>query len=127
MMDWISSKEKYIAPDFQLAQLVPSKISLDDMYEIIGKKDIYNYDDAKAIQKMQYNKVQYLNLQDLNQGYSPERMLEIVKDRVQYLIERGSTLNNPHIPFSYFEGWVEITNNHAEQLRIMVREYLEGL
>jgi hypothetical protein len=127
MADWINSKEKYISQDFKLAELVPAKITFDDMYQIIGKKDIYTYDDAKAIQKMQYKKEQYFQLQDLTQGYSPKRMLEIVKDRARYLIERGSTLNNPHIPFSYFEGWAEITDNHAEQLRIMVREYLERL
>ena len=127
MADWIQSKEKYIAPDFKLAKLVPAKINIDDMYRIIGKKDIYTYDDAKAIQKMQYKKEQYVQLQDLEHGYSPRRMLEIVKDRAQYLIERGSTLNNPHIPFSYFDGWTEITTNHAEQLRIMVRKYFEGL
>jgi len=127
MTDWIKIKEKYIAPDFKIAKLVPAKINLDDMYQIIGKKDIYTYDDAKAIQKMQYKKKQYIQLQDLEQGYSPRKMLEIVKNRAQYLIERGSTLNNPHIPFSYFDGWKEITTNHAEQLRIMVREYSEVL
>lgn len=127
MAEWIQSKEKYIAPDFKLAKLVPSKINLEDMYRIIGKKDVYTYDDAKGIQKMQYKKEQYLQLQDLEQGYSPKRMLEIVKDRAQYLIERGSTLNNPHIPFTYFDGWTEITKNHAKLLRIMVREYFKGL
>lgn len=127
MAGWINNKEKYIAPDFKLAELVPTKIKIEDMYQIIGEKAIYTYDDAKAIQKMQYKKKQYLQLQDLDQGYSPKRMLEIVKDRAQYLIERGSTLNNPHIPFGYFEGWAEITDNHAAQLRIMVREYLEEL
>ena len=127
MADWINSKEKYITPDFKLAELVPAKITLEDMYQIIGEKAIYTYDDAKAIQKMQYNKEQYLQLQDLDQGYSPKMMLKIVKYRAQYLIERGSTLNNPHIPFSYFEGWTEITTNHAEQLRIMVQEYLRDL
>ena len=50
------------------------------MYQIIGRKDIYTFDDAKAIQKMQYTAEQYLQLQDLSQGYSPERMLEIVKE-----------------------------------------------
>jgi len=127
MAEWIQSKEKYIAPDFKLAKLVPAKINFEDMYRIIGKKDVYTYGDAKSIQKMQYKKKQYIQLQDLEQGYSPKRMLEIVKDRAQYLIERGSTLNNPHIPFTYFDGWTEITKNHAEQLRIMVREYFKGL
>ena len=126
MEKWIKSKEKYISSDFKLANLVPAKINLEDMYHIIGKKDIYTYEDAKAIQKMQYKKEQYLLLQDLKKGYSPRRMLEIVRDRTKYLIKRGSTLNNPHIPFSYFNGWTEITQNHAEQLRFMVREYFEG-
>jgi len=124
MADWIRSKEEYITPDFKLAKLAPSKISLEDMYCITGKKDFYTFEDAKNIQKMQYKKEKYLELQDVENGYSAERMLEIVKDRVLYLIERGSTLNNPHIPFTYFDGWPEITKNHSKQLRLMVQEYL---
>ena len=124
MADWIRSKEEYITPDFKLAKLAPSKISLEDMYCITGKKDFYTFEDAKNIQKMQYKKEKYLELQDVENGYSAERMLEIVRDRVLYLIERGSTLNNPHIPFTYFDGWPEITKNHSKQLRLMVQEYL---
>jgi len=127
MAKWIRHKENYIATDFKLAKLIPTKINLKDMYQIIGKKDVYTYNDAKAIQKMQYKKEQYLQLQDLEQGYSPTRMLTIVKERLVYLLERGSSLNNPHIPFSYFKGWTEITENHAEQLKLMVREYFEDL
>jgi len=97
------------------------------MYCIAGKKVFYTYEDAKNIQKMQYTKEKYLKLQDLKNGYSAEQMLEIVKDRAQYLIERGSTLNNPHIPFTYFNGWPEITINHSKQLRLMVQEYLAKL
>ncbi|MDX8392990.1 MAG: hypothetical protein R8K21_00185 [Mariprofundales bacterium] len=48
MAKWIKSKEEYIAPDFKLAKLVPNKINIEDMYEIIGKKDAYTYNDAKA-------------------------------------------------------------------------------
>ncbi len=127
MATWIKEKEKYIAPDFKLATLVPSKLSLEDLYNVLEEKAIYTYEDAKALQKQQYNKQQYLQLQDLQSGYSPERMLEILKDRARYLIERGSTLNNPHIPFGYFNGWVEITQNHAEQLRTMVSNYFETI
>ena len=127
MAPWIKSKEEYIAPDFKLAKIAPSKINIEDMYSIIGKKDVYTYEDAKAIQKMQYKKEQYINQQDLENGYSPKRMLEILKDRAKYLIERGSTLNNPHIPFTYFDGWMEITENHAQKLRAMVQAYLDEL
>ena len=57
-------------------------------------------------------------------GYSPDRMLEILKDRAKYVIERGSTLNNPHIPASYFAGWEEIKRDHALRLRELVKEWL---
>jgi len=63
-------------------------------------------------------------LQDVDGGYSPTRMLEILSDRAKYLIERGSTLNNPHIPARYFNGWEEITQNHAQRLRQLVTFYL---
>ena len=125
MAPWINSKEQYISPDFKLANIVPAKITTEDMYEILGQKESYTYGDAKSIQKMQYKKEKYMRLQDLESGYSPTRMLEIIKDRANYLIKRGSTLNNPHIPFSYFQGWVEITGNHAKQLRSMVKKYFD--
>lgn len=125
MSVWIDSKADYISPDFMLAELASQNLTLNDMYQVMEKKSVYSYEDAKNLQKMQYRKDKYIKLQDVNAGYSPERMLEIFKDRGKYLIERGSTLNNPHIPFSYFRGWVEITENHPEVLRKMVREYLE--
>ena len=36
-------------------------------------------------------------------GYTPLKMLEILKLRAIYLNQRGSTLNNPHIPSSFFQ------------------------
>jgi len=125
MSEWINGKAEYISPDFMLADLASKNLTLNDMHQIMEKKAVYTYEDAKSLQKMQYRKDKYIALQDVKEGYSPERMLDIFKDRSKYLIERGSTLNNPHIPFTYFRGWVEITNNHAEVLREMVRKYFE--
>ena len=51
-------------------------------------------------------------------------MLKILKQRCKYLIERGSTLNNPHIPASYFDGWERITKNHAKRLNELVFQSL---
>lgn len=120
---WIQEKKNYIEPDMKLASLVPSKIDLEDLFSIIGQKSIYTIEDAKNIQKKQYKVAQYIELQDLDNGYSPQRMLEILKERAEYIIQRGSTLNNPHIPFGYFKGWKEITENHSEELRILVKDY----
>lgn len=127
MAPWIDEKAEYIEPDFQLATLISKKLTLQDMYQILGRKSAYTYEDAKYIQKGQYEKSKYLDLQDLESGYSPKRMLEIVKDRAKYVMERGSTLNNPHIPFSYFKEWEEITDSHAQRLRFLVSAYLQSL
>ena len=81
-------------------------------------------DDAKSLQKKQYTSTQYQQLMDIKDGYSKVRMLEIMKDRATYLMARGSTLNNPHIPLSYFDGWVRIEENHADELRALVSSYL---
>lgn len=80
--------------------------------------------DAQALHKKQYTREQYLEKMDLDSGYSPSIMLAILQDRCKYLIQRGSTLNNPHIPASYFKGWEAIKTNHAQRLREMVKETL---
>jgi len=124
MAPWIECKELYIRPDFMLAELASTKLDINDMHKVLGKKTKYTYEDAKGLQKMQYKKDKYIELQDMGGGYSPAMMLSILKDRAKYLVERGSTLNNPHIPFSYFDGWTKITKDHSTRLREMVKDYI---
>jgi hypothetical protein len=126
MQDWIETKGKYIQSDFQLAEILPEKLTLLDLHKISGEKEIYSFLDAKVIQKNQYSKKKYLELMDLEGGYSPDRMLKILKARAKYIIERGSTLNNPHIPENYFSDWEEISVNHAQALRKLVSMYLQS-
>jgi hypothetical protein len=122
---WIDEKEAYIAPDFKLAELVSKKLSNEDLIAICGDTDKYSMDAAKRIHKKQYTKERYISLMDLEGGYSRGRMLEILRDRVAYIIKRGATLNNPHIPYSYFSSWsTEISSDHANQLRILVSKAL---
>jgi hypothetical protein len=35
---------------------------------------------------------------DEQEGFSPDRMLVLLHERVRYLLDRGATRNNPHIP-----------------------------
>ncbi len=127
MASWIKEKEKYIKPDFQLANMVSGKLDIDDMFQICEEKAVYTFEDARGLQKKQYKKEKYMALQDVDNGYTPARMLDILQDRAKYLINRGSTLNNPHIPLSYFKGWIEITEDHATQLREMVKGYFNKI
>jgi len=124
MASWIKEKEEYITPDFELAKLAPSNLTYEDLTLIVGDKEIYTLEDAKKLQKKQYKIAEYKELMDVKDGYSQERMLQILKNRCQYLIERGSTLNNPHIPASYFRGWERITDNHEPRLRELVNQSL---
>ena len=121
MARWIEGKERYIKTDFDLGALVPDRITIRDMFQLLGEKQTYSLADAQRLQKKQYTKAQYEQLMDKPKGYSPDKMLQLLKDRCRYLINRGSTLNNPHIPASYFSGWERITTNHASRLRELVQ------
>ncbi len=127
MKQWIEDKASYVQPDFDLALLVPELITHDIMHQIVGNKKFYTMEDAKRIHKKQYTSREYRAKMDIPGGYSPDRMLQILKERCRYVIERGSTLNNPHIPASYFEGWERITSDHVAVLRRMVKEYMAEL
>jgi hypothetical protein len=133
MAPWIEEKWRYIKADFDLAQHIPHLLSLSTMCSIIGSKEVYTIADAKKLHKAQYSAARYAELMDVSEivggkektiGYSPSRMLEILRDRARYVIERGSTLNNPHIPASYFAAWEEIKHDHAFRLRDLVKEWL---
>jgi hypothetical protein len=132
MAPWIDKMRDYVAPDLKLAQRLPSAVTLEDLWMICGEKEWYTIEDARKVQKRQYNSARYTSLADITvtvegrptPGYSSGRMLEVLRDRARYLILRGSTLNNPHIPGSYFAGWPHIIDNHPEELRQRVLAYL---
>lgn len=117
MKPWIDEKESYIALDFALADLLSEKLVISDVHSLVGSKDVYSLDDARFVQKRQLSAAQYRALQDHPSGYSPERMLQIVQQRAKYLVSRGSTLNNPHIPGGFFEKLPKIEKDHAAELR----------
>jgi hypothetical protein len=133
MAPWIEEKWNYIAADFNLAKTLPKLMDLSTMHEIVGDKSVYTLEDAERLQKRQYSAAHYVELMDVFEeakgrkrgiGYSPARMLQMMKDRARYVIERGSTLNNPHIPATYFADWEQITRNHASRLRELVKEWI---
>jgi hypothetical protein len=64
-----------------------------------------------------------------NGAYSRDRMRALLQERCNYLIRRGSTLNNPHIPESYLIelGLEQIVKDHAATLRRHAREYLDRI
>lgn len=126
MEPWLKQKERYIEPDYKISSLAPNRLTLEDLFAVVGKKDFYTMQDAKALQKQQYGQSDYERLMDVDGGYSQIQMLSILKDRCEYVLRRGSTLNNPHIPKKFIEGWDKITANHAQELRRLVSAYLSN-
>jgi hypothetical protein len=47
-----------------------------------------------------------------------------MQQRARYVILRGSTLNNPHIPKKFFASFEKIVEEPAARLRELVRDYL---
>ena len=123
MRPWIEEKWNYIKADFELAKHLPAHIDLATMHKIIDKKPVYTLADAKKIHKNQMTATQYKEKMDVAEGYSPECMLSIFQDRARYIIERGATLNNPHIPDKFLASWPKIDEDYASELRRLVKEY----
>ncbi len=107
MDDWISRIEGYIRPDFAIADRASQRLSSLDMQVVCGEKSSYTLEDARRLFKRQWQKRRYLAEMDLQDGYSTAKMLEIFRLRTQYLIGRGATLNNPHIPKGYLARFGE--------------------
>lgn len=124
MEPWISEKEAYIRPDLVIADYVPLKFGDEMTVEILGEKDKYTISDARLIMKNQWTAEKYKEFADLGDGYSLSRMTDILRRRARYVIERGATLNNPHIGKGFFDGFDRITDEHAVTLREKVRNYL---
>jgi hypothetical protein len=127
MADWIDEKEQYVRPDYVLAQRAPEGITDDDLTEVLGPASDFPVEDAKRIMKAQWSAAEYLANADLAGGrYSRGAMLTLLRERCGYVIRRGATLNNPHIPESYLTARVQpITKDPAATLRKLVRKYLE--
>lgn len=107
MEPWIGRIETYIAPDLALARRAAVRLTLEDLHIVCGEKSVYGTDDAKALYKRQWSKTRYEDEKDLPNGYSPPKMLEILRRRSEYLHHRGATLNNPHIPKGFFTQFDE--------------------
>jgi hypothetical protein len=117
----------YIAPDVALVEHIPDLITDEVLTSIVGDQAVFSRDDARRLMKRQFKAIDYAELTDMpERGYSRAAMLDMLQLRCAYVIRRGSTLNNPHIPASYFNGWPRITTDHAATLRDLVVDGMCG-
>lgn len=125
MKPWFDEMAAYIGPDVALAEHAPDFIHDSTLSAILGPARKFPLADAQRLMKRQYSAADYAEAADLPDGeYSRNAMLNMLRERCEYVIKRGSTLNNPHIPASFFKDWERITEDHAARLRELV---VEGL
>ena len=121
MKPWFDQMAAYIEPDVALADHAPDFIKDSTLTAILGPARKFTRGDARRLMKNQYSAADYDDAADLSGGeYSRAAMLGMLRERCGYVIRRGSTLNNPHIPASYFADWERITEDHAARLRELV-------
>lgn len=104
----------------RFAYLIPQ--ALMDESRLKSKGRHLTQKQIATLMKKLMTKTRRKDFMDVAPGYSPDAMLEILKDRVKYLIHRGSTLNNPHIPPEFFEKFEKIFDDPASTLRRMIRD-----
>jgi hypothetical protein len=129
MAKWISDKAEYIQPDVELAEHASRGITEGTVISLLGEKEFYTKKDAQWIMKKQWSAARYTEEADLSVGkearYSLDRMVGLMRERCHYVMSRGATLNNPHIPLTYIKNLAMITDEPAMNLRRLVRDYLE--
>lgn len=125
MAEWINERAKYVLPDVILGREISRKVTPDIVRKIFdGREDPFSVDDAKWVMKNQWKAHQYAAAADEAGTYSMEKMVEILRERCAYVMARGSTLNNPHIPGSYIERLPLLDEDEpAGSLRSLVRLY----
>lgn len=124
MRQWNTEQRDYLAPDVLLTRSTPALVDQDTVEQILGGKDEYTYADLHRLLKNQWDASSkydrpnlYLANADVRQAkraadclYSPAMALQAVRDRVEYLLARGSTVNNRKISRLYvMENCEEIT------------------
>ncbi len=124
MKPWFDEKAAYIAPDVALAEHLPGLITDSTLTAVLGSAQTFSAEQVRRLMKKTKG-FDYADAADLDDGgCTRPRMLELLRRRARYVIERGATLNNPHIPASYFVGWERITEDHAARLRELVVDAL---
>lgn len=131
MEAWIGKIERYMAPDLAIGERIATKLTIEDLHIICGEKREYSLSDARALHKRQWRQAKYVEEMDNATGYTPLKMLEILKLRAIYLNQRGSTLNNPHIPSSFFQRFsdrmIDVIQSDVAEVADAAQKNIRGI
>lgn len=134
MEPWIASIEAKIAIDHKLAAIASRRLTMEDLWDVCGRRENYSLHDAKRLYRQQWSAEQYAAAADIvadgQLRISPAKMLEILQLRTRYIAERGATLNNPHITKAHlnsFAGTDRVVHgpNWAERVRQIAARFVQ--
>lgn len=114
MHDWIEEEKEYLRSDLILSDVVPAKVDDAVVTALFGEGAQFTYDQMYKVMKAQWegrgHPNYYKEYADIRKSrrtaenlYSREVALKATQERVDYLLRRGSTVNNRHIPRRYVQ------------------------
>jgi hypothetical protein len=121
MQTWVNKISAYIRPDQVLAEMLSKKVDGAVLELIFGNQSTFTVEDAQKIMKRQWTKKEYIARQDKSNGFSEQAMINILAERVQYLISRGATLNNPHITSSEVRKFSPLAVKKPESISSLLK------
>ena len=138
---WNEREQAYIKLDLALVEHIPPLATAALLHKLLGDKTEYTFDDLSVLVKDQWNKDTkrgratslYEERADVHRDrqrrlnrYSQDVAMQALEDRVRYLLDRGSTVNNRKISKKYvLENCVELdVANAAASLRAAVQAAL---
>ena len=140
---WLDEQEEYIRCEVaiinELSNHPPNELADSVKNILFGNRDQYTLEELQVVLKKQIKKEEYLEFLDIEQNgeknCSTSNMSRAIIKRTLYLLNRGSSRNNPHFSRSWIKKTIEEDNRlelkheignfsqPKEWLHSLVREY----
>lgn len=121
--EWLDEQVSYIRCDISIIESLREDLSQEMARQvrsdIFGLKDWYTIQELKSLLKQQISKEKYLQFLDISidgeRFCSPGQMDNAIFMRTRYLLNRGTSRNNPHIS----DGWIKKIIDMDSRLRLV--------
>lgn len=122
LKEWLDEQAAYIHCDISILESLVEEVSQEMVRQIrisvFGEKEHYTLQELKRLLKQQINKEAYLEFLDVEMDgerlCSPGQMDFAIIQRTKYLLNRGTSRNNPHIS----DGWIRKIIERDARLRL---------
>jgi len=120
--DWLDEQVEYIRCDIEIIEVLSNEVTSEMAQRVIknifGEKEVFTEEDLKEVLKRQIKSQEYAqylcNRQNAERLCSLDSMEKAIRSRTQYLLNRGTSRNNPHIS----DGWIRRIIEMDSRLRL---------